>query len=116
MIIYIERNIALDQTFQVMYYTCNLKKNSLTYVHVKIVTLIWIQIQNGDPNDINLVIWNMCLNVSFLLMYRLLRSVDNVQRYGRMKNYLDKEENLQLSIITRSSHNVPHNNEYKKCR
>jgi len=56
MIIYIERNIALDQTFQVMYYTCNLKKNSLTYVHVKIVTLIWIQIQNGDPNDINFVI------------------------------------------------------------
>jgi len=56
MIIYIERNIALDQTFQVMYYTCNLNQNSLTYVHVEIVTLIWIQIQNGDPNDINFVI------------------------------------------------------------
>jgi hypothetical protein len=38
-----------------MYYTCNLNQNSRIYVNVKIVTLIWIQIQNGDPNDFNLV-------------------------------------------------------------
>ena len=51
-------NTALDQTFLLMYYSCNLNDNSQTYAHVKIVTLIWIQIQiqNVEPNDFNLVI------------------------------------------------------------
>ena len=57
----IRRNTALDQTFLLMYYTCNLNKNSQTYAYMIIVTIIWIQIQNVASNDLNLVIWNVCV-------------------------------------------------------
>ena len=76
-----------------MYYSCNLNQNSKTYAHVKIVTLIWIQIQNDDLDDFNLVTENVYLNVSFPLMYCLFKIDDNLERYYRLKYYLDKERN-----------------------
>ena len=71
------------------------------------VTRIWIQIQNGDPLTLGLVIWNVHHVSTFQMNLKSFILNDNFVRYGRLKKCIVIEENLQFGDIMRSRHNVP---------